>query len=53
VIQHEEIKCIKNKGLPFFKDAMGAGNLYVKFKVVMPKRGELTAEQSEQLKKVL
>lgn len=33
VIQHDEVKCIKNKGLPFFKDAMGSGNLYVKFKI--------------------
>lgn len=39
--------------MPFFKDAMGQGNLYVKFKVVMPKRGELTAEKQDQLKQIL
>lgn len=44
IIQHQEVKCIKNKGMPFFKDAMGQGNLYVKFIVQMPKRGELTPE---------
>lgn len=33
VISHEEVKVIKNKGMPFFKDSMGSGNLYVKFKV--------------------
>lgn len=53
VISHEETKCIKGKGMPFFKDAMGQGNLYVKFKVQMPKRGELTKEQMEQIKTTL
>jgi hypothetical protein len=33
--------------MPFFKDAMGQGNLYVKFIVTMPKRGELTKENIE------
>lgn len=31
IIEHMEVKCVKNKGMPFFKDAMGQGNLYVKF----------------------
>jgi hypothetical protein len=29
IISHDEVKVIKNKGMPFFKDAMGQGNLYV------------------------
>jgi len=28
--------------MPFYKDSMGHGNLYIKFNVQMPKRGELS-----------
>ena len=35
--------------MPFFKDAMGYGNLYVKFIVTMPKRGELTKDNIDAL----
>jgi len=42
VISHEDIKVIKGKGMPFFKDSFSHGNLYVKFLVQFPKRGELT-----------
>jgi hypothetical protein len=35
--------------MPFFKDAMGYGNLYVKFNVTMPKKGELSKEMIEGL----
>ncbi len=49
IIQHQEVKCIKGKGMPFFKDAMGYGNLYVKFNVTMPKKGELSKEMIEGL----
>lgn len=44
VIEHQEVKCIKGKGMPFFKDAMGHGNLYIRFNVKFPKRGQLTKE---------
>ena len=52
VIEHQDTKCIKGKGMPFFKDAMGHGNLYIKFNVKFPKRGQLTKEQAEALGKV-
>lgn len=52
VIEHQDTKCIKGKGMPFFKDAMGHGNLYIKFNVKFPKRGQLTKEQVEALGKV-
>jgi hypothetical protein len=33
--------------MPFFKDAMGHGNLYVKFSVDFPKRGEISKEKCD------
>jgi DnaJ family protein A protein 2 len=33
VISHDEIKVVKGKGMPFYKDSMSHGNLYVKFSV--------------------
>lgn len=33
VINHSEVKCVKGKGMPFYKDAMGHGNLYIKFSI--------------------
>jgi DnaJ-class molecular chaperone len=44
---------VKGKGMPFFKDAMGHGNLYIKFLVQMPKRGELNPDQLTQLSKII
>lgn len=31
VLSHEVVKCVKGKGMPFFKDNYEHGNLYVKF----------------------
>jgi len=39
VIAHEEIKSVKGKGMPFYKDAFSNGNLYIVFKVEFPKKG--------------
>jgi DnaJ family protein A protein 2 len=33
IIAHNDIKVVKNKGMPFYKDSFGFGNLYVKFDV--------------------
>ena len=35
-ISNGMVMCIKHKGMPFFKDSFGNGNLYVKFKVEFP-----------------
>jgi DnaJ-class molecular chaperone len=32
---------VKGKGLPFYKDAMGHGHLYIKFEIDFPKKGSL------------
>jgi DnaJ family protein A protein 2 len=44
-------KEVKNKGMPFYKDAMSHGNLYVDFDVQFPKKNEL--KHVEELKKIL
>jgi len=33
VLSHNEIKTVKGKGMPFFKDSLSFGNLYVKILV--------------------
>lgn len=44
-------KQIKKKGMPYYKDAMGQGNLYIEFNVEFPKKGEMS--NIEQLAKIL
>ncbi len=34
-------KQVLKKGMPFFKDAMAYGNLYIEFDVEFPKKNEL------------
>lgn len=51
VIAHNTVKQINKKGMPFFKDAMGAGNLYIEFDIEFPKKNEL--KNLDQLKNIL
>jgi DnaJ family protein A protein 2 len=51
VITHNTTKQLSRKGMPFYKDAMGAGNLYIEFDVEFPKKNEL--KNLEQLKNIL
>ena len=44
-------KEIKGKGMPFYKDAMSHGNLYIDFSIEFPKKNEL--KNLEELKKVI
>lgn len=39
--------------MPFFKDPMSSGNLIIEFKIDMPKRGDLSAEQLTSLASLL
>lgn len=39
--------------MPFYKDAMSHGNLYIKFSVTFPKKGELKDAQIKELQKVI
>ena len=38
--------------MPYYKDAMSHGNLYIKFLVQFPKKGELKDHQIKELQKV-
>lgn len=46
-------KVVRGLGMPFHKSHSDFGNLIIDFKVVMPKRGELTKEQIEALAGIL
>lgn len=52
IINPEEKRTIKGKGMPFFKDPLKLGNLYIHFKVKFPKNNELSKEQLFGLAKV-
>jgi len=45
------VKQIAGKGMPFYKDAMSHGNIYITFDVEFPKRNEL--KNLDELKKIL
>jgi DnaJ family protein A protein 2 len=51
IIPHNTVKQISKKGMPFYKDAMGFGNLYIEFDVEFPKKNEL--KNLDQLKNIL
>jgi len=51
IIQPGAIKQINKKGMPFHKDVMSHGNLYIVFEVEFPKKGEI--KNAEQLKNIL
>ena len=53
VINPNETKMVKGKGMPFFKDPEHFGNLYIHFRVVFPKSGEIPNENLKILSKVL
>jgi len=44
VVSHNQIKCVKGKGMPFYKDAMGHGNLLITFLVEFPKPKSLNPQ---------
>jgi len=51
IINPGKVKQLNRKGMPFYKDAMSHGNLYVTFNVEFPKKGEL--KNIDELKKIL
>ena len=53
ILGDKEKKVVRGLGMPFFKDPMSSGNLIIEFKIAMPKRGELSAEQLKELAALL
>lgn len=52
IISHGDIKTVKGKGLPFYRDIMNHGNLIISFKVQFPDLKKLSNEHKEILQKV-
>jgi len=44
VIAHNSMKMIRNQGFPFFNDEVSHGNLFIKFDVEFPKKGQLKSK---------
>ena len=44
VISHLDTKCVQGKGMPFFKESMYHGNLYIKFEVEFPNKKSFTED---------
>lgn len=53
VLSNAELKTIKNLGMPFYKDSMSYGNLYIEFLVDFPAKGSITPQKAEKLAKIL
>lgn len=53
VINTGHVRCIKNQGMPTYKNPFEKGNLYISFQVEFPEPGTLTPSQIQQLEKIL
>jgi DnaJ family protein A protein 2 len=53
VISHLQTMTVKGKGMPFYRDNMSFGNLFIRFTVSFPKRGEFNDKQIEGLRNLL
>ena len=53
IISNKELKTIKKLGMPFYKDAMGHGNLYIEFFVEFPKKNQLTKDKVAKIRDIL
>ena len=52
IVTHGDVKTVKGKGLPFYRDLMNHGNLIIKFKVEFPESTKLSTECKDVLQKV-
>lgn len=53
VLANGELKTIKNLGMPFYKNSMSHGNLYIEFLVDFPPKSSITPEKAAKLAKIL
>lgn len=53
VLNHQELKTVKGLGLPFYKDPMSHGHLYIEFLITYPKKGSITPANIEKIATVL
>lgn len=53
VLSHKVRKTVKGRGMPFHKDSMSHGNLYIEFEVEFPKKNTINPEKAKILKDIL
>ncbi len=53
VIGDMDKKVVRGLGMPYYKDPMSHGNLIIEFRIVMPKRGDISKENLEKLAELL
>lgn len=53
IISHKERKTVKGRGMPYYKDGMSHGNLYIEFEVEYPKKNSINPEKAKVLKEIL
>lgn len=53
IIGDMDKKVVRGLGMPYYKDPMSHGNLIIEFKIIMPKRGEITKENLQKLAELL
>lgn len=50
IISPKQVKCVKGKGMPYYKDAFAHGNLYVQFDIQFPEKKAITPDVTTKLK---
>lgn len=53
VLNHQELKTVKGLGLPFYKDPMSHGHLYIEFLITYPKKGAIAPVSIDKIAAVL
>jgi DnaJ family protein A protein 2 len=52
IVQDKDIKSVKGKGLPYYRDAMSHGNLIIKFTIKFPRGSDLSEDVRAAIEKV-
>lgn len=53
ILVNAELKTIKGLGMPFYKDAMSHGHLYIEFLVDFPTKNQINPEKAKKLEEIL
>ncbi|XP_071942845.1 dnaJ homolog subfamily A member 1-like [Antedon mediterranea] len=53
VVKHDELKCILNEGMPFYKNPYEKGRLIIRFNVIFPSDGFVPLDKLKELESLL
>jgi DnaJ-class molecular chaperone len=53
ILHNEELKTVRGLGMPFYKDPMSHGHLYVEFVINFPKKNSISNVNLEKIAKIL